>query len=173
MKIIGFLMRRLNYEFWLFAGGILQDSLSAEEQRLLEQAFGSLSTSSFTGSTMFDPESGNLAGDFWDSLDSTEQMAMEKLQEMGKESRTLLTQYQSILLIKLLQLVVLKILRSPLLFFRIISTIFHVYQLKGKCFFLKRTEPTLVHSTFGYHWVCFLRLANGCSLNVSSSVIAL
>lgn len=69
----------------LFLVRIQTETLSKEQQRKLLEAFGSGSTSSFTGTTLFDSESGNLTGDFWQSLDSDEQKAMDDMQKMGKE----------------------------------------------------------------------------------------
>ena len=68
-------------------GGIQKDSLTKDQQRKLEEAFGSDSTSSFTGNTLFDPSSGNLTGEFWDTLDNDEKQAMEDIQRMGNEGK--------------------------------------------------------------------------------------
>ena len=69
----------------MYTARVQTDTLTKDQQRKLEEAFGSASTSSFTGGTLFDPESGNLTGEFWDSLDSDEQKAMGDMQRMGKD----------------------------------------------------------------------------------------
>ena len=68
-------------------GGIQKDSLTKDQQRKLEEAFGSDSTSSFTGNTLFDPSSGNLTGEFWDTLNNDEKQAMEDIQRMGNDGK--------------------------------------------------------------------------------------
>ena len=69
----------------MYTARVQTNTLTRDQQRKLEEAFGSASTSSFTGSTLFDSESGNLTGEFWDSLDSDEQKAVDDMQRMGRD----------------------------------------------------------------------------------------